>query len=145
MKKIKRLRWLLQLKSGSLRIFWSDFSTEDSLNKWCCKMMSFRVFQMILSLLFLFKSHVMLHVWEKAFFSLKLEFMFQLNTLSLSFNGHAYFSVWFARLLSLPKALIWKKPLQRGILNPEWLIICNNCDLSCMLCFFITAISIKRN
>lgn len=63
---------------------------EDSLNKWCCKMVSFRVFQMILSLLFLFKSHVMLQVWEKAFFSLTLGFVFQLNTLSLSFQWPSF-------------------------------------------------------
>lgn len=63
--------------------------------------------------------------------------------LPLAFSDQA--SVWFAILHNLPKALIWKKHLQRGTLNPEWLIICSNCDLSCMLCFFITAISIKRN
>lgn len=47
----------------------------------------------------------------------------------------------FTSLLSVPKGFIWEKHLQRGVLNPEWLIICCNCDLCCMLFFFFTVIS----
>lgn len=118
---------------------------EDSLNKWCCKMMSFRVFQMVLSLLFLLRA-MWCYKFERKHSSVwNWNLCFSWILSSSASNGQAYFSVWFAILLNLPKALIWKKHLQRGTLNPEWLIVCNNCDLSCMLCFFITAISIKRN
>lgn len=52
-----------------------------------------------------------------------------------------YFAVWFTSLVSVPKGFRWEKHLQRGVLNPQWLIICCICDLSCMLCFFFTVIS----
>lgn len=52
-----------------------------------------------------------------------------------------YFAVWFTSLVSVPKGFIWEKHLQRGALNPQWLIICCICDLGCMLCFFFTVIS----
>lgn len=48
---------------------------KDPLSRWCCKIMTFRVFQTIKI------CYVMLQGWEKMFLRLKLEFTSQLNPL----------------------------------------------------------------